>query len=184
MDDDYEQTHYANLANYEESRRTLNTPDHLRSDSSSNDSNDFNPDDFNENPGSSFTTSSDDNFVASHEDSDDPVFDRTEWQIVNSRTGKRRPPLQIEFIERLLGNPRYSSYIRWTNDNNGSFEILLPDKVVALWIKVKQRQTPGEMTYEAFSRGLRYYYNKKKILVKTNKKYTFRFIRPLKNIPT
>lgn len=104
------------------------------------------------------------------------AFDIKEWQVIDSSSGKKRHPRQIEFLELLLENPRYSSYTTWLDKDQGLFQILEPDKVAALWIKVKFRQTNATMDYNTFARGVRYYYTNG-TMIKTNKKFTFCFKR-------
>jgi hypothetical protein len=108
------------------------------------------------------------------EKSDEIPFDRDEWYIIDSHSGKKRPPRQDEFLRLLLENSRYSSYVSWLDQSKGLFRLLLPNEVAALWKKVKGRQTSGDMDYDIFSRGVRYHY-KTGVMIKTHKKYTFCF---------
>ncbi len=104
--------------------------------------------------------------------SEEIAFDPTEWEITDSRSGKKRSPRQNEFLELLLANARYRSYIYWIDKDQGLCRILLPNQVAALWGKVKHRQTNRNMTYQTFSRGLRYHYTIGS-MIKTKKKHTF-----------
>ena len=110
------------------------------------------------------------------DDSGEIAFDMTEWLVADSSSGKKRHPRQKEFLELLLENPRYNSYITWLDKDQGLFQILEPDKVATLWTKVKFRQTNATMDYNTFARGVRYYYTNGS-MIKTNKKFTFCFKR-------
>ncbi|CAF0893296.1 unnamed protein product [Rotaria sp. Silwood1] len=114
------------------------------------------------------------NVAQSLNDYNEIPFDYNEWQIHDSHVVKKRPPRQNEFLQLLLANPRYCSYLCWLDKKRGLFRILQPDQVVKLWEKVKGRQTQGKMSYETFARGIRHYY-KTGMMIKTNKKYTFCF---------
>jgi aromatic ring-cleaving dioxygenase len=180
MAKNYEENEDINVEEYEESRRILLTPNNqLMIDSISNHDNYFNFNNYFEPITSSISAIN--NFVPSIEESDDIPFDHTEWQIIDRYTGRKRPPHQNEFLQLLLENSYYSSYICWLDKNQGSFQILLPDQVVALWEKVKSRHTNKKMTYSTFSRGLRCYY-KTGLMIKTNKKYRFCFNQSKNNI--
>jgi hypothetical protein len=115
-----------------------------------------------------------DNITQSNNDSVGLPFNPKEWLINDSITGKLRPPRQNEFLYHLLEDSRYSSYLCWLDRNQGLFKIHEPDQVTTLWTKVKNRQTTGIMDYDTFARGIRYYY-KSGSMMKTHKKYTFRF---------
>ena len=109
--------------------------------------------------------------------SQDPTevpFNARDWLVHDIATGKFRAPRQNEFLYLLLENPRYSSYLSWLNKRDGLFKIHQPQRVATLWRTVKSRKTYGVMDYDTFARGIRYYY-KSGIMLKTHKKYTFRF---------
>ena len=109
--------------------------------------------------------------------SDDPTevpFNAHDWLIQDLITRKVRAPRQNEFLYLLLENPRYTPYLSWLSKPNGVFKIHQPERVATLWRRVKRRQTHGVMDYDTFARGIRYYY-KSGIMLKTHKKYTFRF---------
>lgn len=106
--------------------------------------------------------------------SDEVSFKSKEWEIIDPCTRKSRAPRQHEFLLKLLDNKKYSSYISWQNKAEGSFKIHQPQRVATLWTRVKNRHTNGYMDYETFARGIRYYYSSG-IMIKTNRKHTFRF---------
>jgi hypothetical protein len=116
-----------------------------------------------------------------YDDSVEVPFDKNDWQVIDSYSGRKRPPRQNEFLRLLLDNPRYRSYITWLDQHQGLFQILEPDKVAALWPKVKYRQTSETMDYDTFARGVRYYYQSG-LMIKTHKKYTFRFNQSTNNL--
>ena len=108
------------------------------------------------------------------DDSNEIYFDPKEWLINDNNSGKVRAPRQNEFLYFLLEDSRYSSYLSWLDRSEGLFKIHQPERVVHLWTKVKNRQTNGTMDYDTFARGLRYYYQLG-TMIKTHRKYTFRF---------
>ncbi|CAF3022123.1 unnamed protein product [Rotaria sp. Silwood2] len=114
------------------------------------------------------------NFASSSVYFNEIPLDYNEWQVRDSYASRKRSPRQNEFLRLLLENPRYRSYTCWLDKKRGLFRILQPDQVVALWEKVKGRQTQRKMNYETFSRGIRHYY-KAGIMMKTNTRYTFCF---------
>jgi len=105
---------------------------------------------------------------------EDIPFDENEWLIRDTNTNRIRPPKLIEFLHLLLNNLRYLSYISWLNKNEGLFQIHDPEQVAHLWSQVKSRHTNNSMTFETFSRGIRYYY-KNGSMLPTHTKYTYRF---------
>jgi hypothetical protein len=157
---------------YDELRTVLHTPDNPMIDTTTQDNNNHLP--FNDYPElfSSIPSSPvNDNCV---QFSDEIPFDHNEWQVIDPSSGKKRRPRQHEFLELLLEDARYGSYVRWLDQDRGLFEILLPNQVATLWGKVKNRHTDGKMTYATFARGLRYHYTTG-IMIKTKKKFTFCF---------
>ena len=63
----------------------------------------------------------------------------------------------FEFVLDILSEPRYSSIISWEG-TDGQFAIKRPGQVACLW---GERNGRPNMTYQKFSRALRYYYHKK-----------------------
>jgi hypothetical protein len=107
-------------------------------------------------------------------DDDEISFDRMEWLIKDSSTEKIRPPKLCEFLYLILDNSRYNSYASWLDESQGLFRIHKPIQVTKLWEKVKIRHTNTTMNFDKFSRGIRYYYGSG-LMIRTNKKYTYRF---------
>jgi hypothetical protein len=116
--------------------------------------------------------------MQSYDDFNKISFNPTKWFVTDSITGKLRPPRQNEFLQLLLENSDYSSYLSWIDEDQGLFKIHEPEKIASLWAKVKNRQTNGVMNYETFSRAIRHYYHTG-LMIKTHKKHTFRFKLPL-----
>ena len=108
------------------------------------------------------------------DDNVDQSLDLQEWIVVDGSSKKLRPPKLYEFLRLLLNNPRYSSYIAWSDVEKGVFKIKKPAQVANLWKQVKVRKTHGCMDYDTFARGIRYYY-KSKLMVKTNTRHTYCF---------
>ena len=161
----------------EGSRATMRTPDCELSDDGTRYQSLFEEDDSDKLSPLKLLAVSTNEPTQSSENLQEIPFDRNEWLVVEPFSGRQRPPRQNEFLQRLLNNPRYSSYITWTDQSTGLFTILLPNEVARLWQKVKHRQTSKEMNYDKFSRSLRSNYHKG-LMEKTYKKYTFRFVQP------
>ncbi|CAF4547655.1 unnamed protein product [Rotaria sp. Silwood2] len=104
----------------------------------------------------------------------DISFEPSEWLIFDSTLNRNRSPRLLEFLRLLLDKTHYTSYASYTNRSIGMFTIHKPNKVAALWKKVKSRQSSHTMTYDKFSRAIRWYYKSGKML-KTNARYTFQF---------
>ena len=83
---------------------------------------------------------------------------------------KTRPQL-LEFILNMLSNPWFSSIMSWEG-MDGQFTIIRPEQAAQLW---GERNGRRNMTYQKFSRALRYYYNKKVLTKIRGQKYTFKF---------
>lgn len=82
-----------------------------------------------------------------------------------------KPTKIFEFILDCLSQPRYSSIIAW--EGTGSqFTIIQPDQIARLW---GNRNGRPNMTYQNFTRALRYYYPKKVLTKVRGRKYRYRF---------
>ncbi|KAJ7328164.1 Friend leukemia integration 1 transcription factor [Desmophyllum pertusum] len=77
----------------------------------------------------------------------------------------------FEFILDMLSEPRYSSIISWEG-TNGQFRFIEPGQVASLW---GERNGRVNMTYQKFSRALRYYYHKNVLVKIRGRKYAYRF---------
>ena len=83
---------------------------------------------------------------------------------------KTRPQL-LEFILNMLSNPWFSSIMSWEG-MNGQFTIIRPEQAAHLW---GDRNGRRNMTYQKFSRALRYYYHKKVLTKIRGQNYTYKF---------
>lgn len=108
------------------------------------------------------------------DDNAEQHVDLQEWMVVDESSKKLRRPKLYEFLRLLLNNPRYTSYIAWTDEKRVVFKIKKPAEVANLWKEVKVRKTTGCMDYDTFARGIRYYY-KSKLMIKTNTRHTYCF---------
>lgn len=87
-------------------------------------------------------------------------------------SGKVSKPTKIfEFILDILSEPRYRSIIAWEG-KHGQFTIIQPDLVAHLW---GERNGRKNMTYQKFTRALRYYYHKNVLAKVRGRKYTYKF---------
>lgn len=82
-----------------------------------------------------------------------------------------KPTKIFEFILDILSEPRYSSIITW-DGSSGQFTITQPHQVAGLW---GDRNGRPNMTYQKFTRALRYYYHKKVLAKVRGRKYTYQF---------
>ena len=90
--------------------------------------------------------------------------------LIFAEFSKTRPRL-FEFILDMLSEPRYSSIISWEG-TNGQFRFIEPDRVASLW---GERNGRVNMTYQKFSRALRYYYHKNVLVKIRGRKFAYRF---------
>ena len=81
-------------------------------------------------------------------------------------------PRIIKFIISLLADKKYKDIIKWLDIDNAIFTFTEPNIVAKLWGKVTENST---MTYDKFSRALRYCY-KKNYLEHMEENFTFKFI--------
>ncbi|KAL9964080.1 hypothetical protein ACROYT_G027659 [Oculina patagonica] len=91
-------------------------------------------------------------------------------EVFRPKKSNRRPHL-FEFMLDILSEPRYSSIISWEG-TSGQFKIIKPDMVACLW---GERNGRENMTYQKFSRALRYYYHKNVLTKIRGRKYTYKF---------
>ena len=77
----------------------------------------------------------------------------------------------LEFILNMLSNPWFSSIMSWEG-MDGQFTIIRPEQAAQLW---GERNGRRNMTYQKFSRALRYYYHKKVLTKIRGQKYTYKF---------
>ena len=77
----------------------------------------------------------------------------------------------LEFMLDLLSQPLYSLIISWEG-TNGQFKIKEPEQIANLW---GERNGRTNMTYQKFSRSLRYYYNKNVLIKMPGRKRMYKF---------
>ncbi|XP_065070992.1 ETS-related transcription factor Elf-1-like [Rhopilema esculentum] len=77
-----------------------------------------------------------------------------------------------EFLELLLDDERYKKLIMWKDKKERVFMLIDHHKVAEMW-GMHKRKKP--MTYDKFSRALRFYYSKK-ILKKEPGRFTYKFL--------
>ena len=71
----------------------------------------------------------------------------------------------------MLSQPKYSAIISWEGIS-GQFRIIKPNQVVSLW---GERNGRRNMSYQKFSRALRYYYQKKILAKIRGQRYVYKF---------
>ena len=77
-----------------------------------------------------------------------------------------------EFLEVLLADPKYSQLIAWKSKEERIFMLVDHNRIAHMW-GMHKRKKP--MSYDKFSRALRFYYSKN-ILKKENGRFTYRFL--------
>lgn len=77
----------------------------------------------------------------------------------------------FKFLLDHLSLQRYQSIISWEGAD-GEFVIRRPDQVALLW---GERNCRPNMTYQKFSRAMRYYYHKKVLTKIRGRKYAYKF---------
>ncbi|XP_065670088.1 uncharacterized protein LOC105844054 isoform X3 [Hydra vulgaris] len=90
----------------------------------------------------------------------------------NTKQHRKRVPLW-KFLLHLLNRDITSRYVYWNKDYPLEFCITDTNGVADLWGSVKNK---SDMTYEKFSRALRYYYGKNIIEKVHGRRYSYRFI--------
>ncbi|XP_076033159.1 uncharacterized protein LOC143020607 [Oratosquilla oratoria] len=109
------------------------------------------------------------------ESSEDFVF---ETIPTNARRNRARGLKSWEFLLRLLNNPKYNPrFIEWVDRDLGIFRLVNKDEIARLWgtRRYNGREQQSNLTYEHFSRALRYYYKSKTLIPVTEKHLQYRF---------
>lgn len=82
------------------------------------------------------------------------------------------------FLLEVLTDKKYRGIIKFEGDD-GEFKIIKPNALASIW---GNRKGNRKMTYEKFSRGLRYYYGGPILSKIKGKRLVYRFICDLKEI--
>ena len=78
-----------------------------------------------------------------------------------------------QFLISLLQSPMTNpSLIKWENETLGIFKLVNPDVISQKW---GQRRNNDTLSYEYFSRALRYHYKDKTLLPVPNKRLVYQF---------
>eukprot|EP00794_Sanderia_malayensis_P008199 gene8199-9077_t len=96
----------------------------------------------------------------------------------NSQELKKKRILLDDFLRKLLEDPRYNSYIQWTVKDRWEFKLIRPEMVAGLWGAFREKPL---MNYDKLSRGLRYYYESKRIEKIPFKRNHFKFLNQEKH---
>ncbi len=78
-----------------------------------------------------------------------------------------------DFLWGLLEKPEYNSYIQWTIKERLEFKLTRPEMVAQLWGEHRKKK---RMNFDKLSRGLRYYYDSKRMSKVPYKQHHFRFV--------
>lgn len=82
-----------------------------------------------------------------------------------------------DFLIIFLNNEKYRNVIKWIDYSTKSFVIFDPKKISSLWGETKQvKKNAKVMTYDKFSRALRYGYVNNTFAKIQDKKHAYRFI--------
>ncbi|XP_072931613.1 uncharacterized protein [Epargyreus clarus] len=90
------------------------------------------------------------------------------------RISKRPRSVSVpEFLRNLLLNPKHCpSIIKWENHAEGKFRFVKPDEVAKLWGQMKQNDN---MTFEKFSRAMRYHYRQSVLVSVPSHRLVYQF---------
>lgn len=91
------------------------------------------------------------------------------------RMPQRKGGIQLwQFLYALLSDAKHSNIIEWTSNRTSSeFRMLEPESIAVWWGTIKSKPT---MTYDKFSRSLRYYYHKGILRKIQGERYMYRFL--------
>ncbi|TRY69478.1 hypothetical protein TCAL_06211 [Tigriopus californicus] len=102
------------------------------------------------------------------EDADEDLEEDTES---NPDTSTEKAKITV-WLDRLINNPHYNPrVIKWENKEEGLFRIVDQTELARLWGEVKNNQS---MTYDKFSRAMRYYYKRQELVI-VRRKLVYKF---------
>ncbi|XP_063914616.1 ETS homologous factor-like isoform X2 [Zophobas morio] len=90
----------------------------------------------------------------------------------SDKNGKRSEKLWEFLLHLLRDNKTCPQLIKWENFEEGTFKFVQSNKVARLWGNRKKNEN---MTYEKFSRAMRYYYKSKVLLPVPGKRLVYKF---------
>lgn len=104
----------------------------------------------------------------------------TKPKLYNARKKEAKSSVKQlwQFLLQLLIDQAYSEIIKWEGED-GTFRLLKPRIVAQLW-GVKKRRI--NMTYDKFSRALRFYYRTNIIQKVMTKRFCYKFICNIKDL--
>ncbi|KAJ3631453.1 hypothetical protein MTP99_012582 [Tenebrio molitor] len=97
---------------------------------------------------------------------------RPRCRPISDKIGKRSEKLWEFLLHLLRDNKTCPQLIKWENFEEGTFKFVQSDKVARLWGNRKKNEN---MTYEKFSRAMRYYYKSQVLLPVPGKRLVYKF---------
>ncbi|EFA01518.2 hypothetical protein TcasGA2_TC007077 [Tribolium castaneum] len=97
---------------------------------------------------------------------------RPRCKPTSDRIGKRSEKLWEFLLHLLRDSNTCPQLIKWENFEEGTFKFIQSDKVARLW---GNRKKNNNMTYEKFSRAMRYYYKSQVLLPVPGKRLVYKF---------
>jgi hypothetical protein len=106
---------------------------------------------------------------------DNPLDIQQESKPKKPKLPQRKGGIQLwQFLYGLLESTQYTGLIEWTiNKNEREFRMLEPESIATWWGTLKRKPT---MTYDKFSRSLRYYYDKGILKKIPGERFVYRFL--------
>ncbi|XP_044255066.1 ETS-related transcription factor Elf-1-like isoform X2 [Tribolium madens] len=97
---------------------------------------------------------------------------RPRCKPTSDRIGKRSEKLWEFLLHLLRDSNTCPQLIKWENFEEGTFKFVQSEKVARLW---GNRKKNDKMTYEKFSRAMRYYYKREVLLPVPGKRLVYKF---------
>lgn len=112
----------------------------------------------------------------------DPLLEK----IPTNKRKRVRGPKSWEFLLRLLKNPACNpSLIKWEDEEAGIFRLIRPEIIAQRWGQRTGKHIQDVLSYESFSRGLRYHYATGALCAVSEKSFVYQFgPKALKSQPT
>ena len=102
----------------------------------------------------------------------DPLLEK----IPTNKRKRVRGPKSWEFLLRLLKSPATNpSLIKWEDEELGIFRLIRPEVIAQRWGQRTGKHIHDVLSYESFSRGLRYHYATGALCAVSEKSFVYQF---------
>ncbi|KAB7505898.1 ETS-related transcription factor Elf-5, partial [Armadillidium nasatum] len=106
----------------------------------------------------------------------EPWNDPLLQKIPTNKRKRVRGPKSWEFLLRLLRSPESNpSLIKWENEEAGVFRLIRPEIIALRWGRRTGKHVHDILSYESFSRGLRYHYATGALCAVSEKSFVYQF---------